>query len=50
VKWYYDHVNDKFYDENTKMDAPTSVQERLNDPEIRAAINEGLRQLGEVTK
>lgn len=46
-KWYYDHVNKKFYNENTKQDAPKSVQDKLNDPDIKAAVDEGSRQLGE---
>ncbi len=47
VKWYYDHINDTLYKQKTGELAPRSVQERLADPEIRAAISEGLRQLGE---
>ena len=49
VKWYYDPVGDHFYNQKSGEPAPKSVQDRLADPEIRDAVDEGLRQLGEGT-
>jgi filamentous hemagglutinin len=46
-KWYYDPHLKKLYNQKEKTLAPPSVQARLKDPEIAAAIEEGLRQLGE---
>jgi hypothetical protein len=47
VKWYYGPIRDKFYDQKTEVLTPKSVQDKLLDPEIRAAVDEGMRQLGE---
>ena len=45
VKWYYKQKGNYFYNENTGERAPKSVQDKLNDPEIRAAIDKALRRL-----
>jgi hypothetical protein len=44
-KWYYDPKRKVFYDENTGKLAPKSVQDKLNDPDIKAAVDEAMRQL-----
>jgi hypothetical protein len=44
-KWYYNPAKNEFYDENTRKPAPKSVQDKLNDPEIKSAIDEAMRQL-----
>lgn len=47
VKWYYDPIKNKLYNQKTGALAPKSVQDKLLDPEIKAAVDEGMRQLGE---
>jgi len=44
-KWYYDPTKNEFFDQKTGKSAPQSVNDRLKDPEIRRAIDEGMRQL-----
>jgi filamentous hemagglutinin len=50
-KWYYDAVKNEFFDQKTGKPAPKSVNDKLTDPEIRRAVDEGIRQLnGEAKK
>jgi hypothetical protein len=50
-KWYYDLAKNEFYDQKTGKPAPKSINEKLNDPEIRRTVDEGVRQLnGEAKK
>jgi hypothetical protein len=44
-KWYYDPEKNDFYNQKTGKRAPKSVNDKLNDPDFKAAIDEGLRQL-----
>ena len=44
-KWYYDPVKNEFFNQKSGKSAPQSVNDRLKDPEIRRAIDEGMRQL-----
>lgn len=44
-KWYYDPVKNEFYDQKTGKPAPKSVNDKLADPEIGRAVDEGMRQL-----
>ena len=49
-KWYYDPVKNEFYDQKTGKPAPKSVNDKLTDPEIRRAVDEGMRQLNGESK
>ena len=49
-KWYYDPKTNEFYDQKNGKSAPKSVNDKLKDPEIRRAIDEGMRQLSGETK
>ncbi|MEL7656355.1 MAG: hypothetical protein AAGU75_10665 [Bacillota bacterium] len=46
-KWYYDPVNNEFYNQLTGELAPIKIQKLLNDSAVQKAINKALNILGE---